>query len=174
MTQIVHPLPAGPTNEASIREFESYIGHTLPQSYRSFLLQHNGGSPDPDAFTLSISGRDEENVVFCLFPLRDLKLGRVEVQEFQELRTWPLHCAWDDLQNDLVNLYEVELDNAVLPIGTDGSTNYFCLVLDGQQRGAILFLENEMADTVWLADSFSSFLNTLRPRERSDYAPEFG
>ena len=174
MAQITNPLPAGPTSEGAIKEFESYIGHALPEDYRSFLLEHNGGSPVPDAFTLTLFGNQEEDVVLCFFPLRDLKLGTVEVEEFEELRTWPLHCAWDDLQNDLANLYERELDNPVLPIGTDGSTNYFCVVLDGDRRGAVLFLESEMADTVLLADSFSQFLDLLRPRQRTDYAPDFG
>jgi hypothetical protein len=174
MALIINPLPAGPTDEASIQGFESYIGYTVTDDYRRFLLQHNGGSPSPDAFTLSIFGNDQENVVYCFFPLRDLKLVIVESGGIEGLRTWPLQSAWDDLKNDLVNLYETELDNPVLPIGTDGSGNYFCLVLNGEQRGAIIFLEHEMADTVLLADSFSGFLDMLRSRERTDYAPEFG
>lgn len=172
--RIVNALPAGATNEASIREFESYIGHALPDDYRSFLLQHNSGSPYSDAFTLNVFDNDQENVVYCFFPLRDLKLVAVEVEGMEALRTWPLQSAWDDLQNDLVNLYEKELESPLLPIGTDGSGNYFCLVLDGEQRGTVVFLENEMADTVLLADSFSDFLGTLHPRQRTDYAPEFG
>lgn len=173
MAQIVMPLPAGPTSEASIQEFESYIGHVLPVDYRQFLLQHNGGRPEPDAFTLGIHGYDEENVVMCFFPVRDLKLGKVEVEKFQELRTWPLHCAWDDLQNDLVNLYETELDPPLLPIGTDGSGNYFCVILEGEQRGAVVFLDHETAESAHLANSFTSFLEQLRQRERNDYAPDF-
>lgn len=170
MAKIVNSLPAGPTNEKMIRKFESHIGHTLPDEYRAFLLKHNGGHPDPDAFTLNIFGDDEEDVVMCFFPLRDLSLGSVEVENLEELRTWPLHCAWDDLQDDLVNLYEMELENPLLPIGTDGSSNYFCVVLAGDRQGSIAFLEHETAESVELADSFSSFLDGLRPRERTDYA----
>jgi cell wall assembly regulator SMI1 len=174
MASIVAPHPAGPTDEAAIRAFEAYMGHPLPADYRQFLLQHNGGRPEPDALTLNIFGHDEEDVVMCFFPLRDLELGKVEVGELEELRTWPLHCAWDDLRHDLVHLYERSLDPALLPIGTDGSTNYFCLVLNGPQQGAVLFLENEMADTVELAPSFTAFLDSLRPRERTDYDDALG
>lgn len=173
MAQIVNALPAGPTTEAEIAQFETQIGHRLPDDYREFLLTHNGGRPEPDAFTLTIWGHAEEDVVMCFFPMRDLSLGTVEVEDFAELRSWPLHCAWEDLSNDLRNLYEIELDETLLPIGTDGSGNYFCVVLDGSRRGSILFLEHEMAGTEPLADSFMAFLAGLRQRERTDYAPEF-
>lgn len=172
MAHITNSLPAGPTSEAEIQKFEAYIGHALPADYRAFLLEHNGGRPDPDAFTFNLFENVEEDVVMCFFPLRSLELGAVEVKRQAELRTWPLHCAWDDLQHDLVHLYEMEPDYPLLPVGTDGSTNYFCLVLAGPRRGAVLFLESEMAETVELAGSFTEFLQTLRPRQRDDYAPE--
>ncbi len=92
-----------------------------------------------------------------------------EVEDLEELRTWPVHCAWDDLLDDLVDLYEIELEEPLLPIGTDGSGNYFCVVLAGERTGAILFLESEMAETTFLGDNFTVFLESLRPRERTDY-----
>ena len=174
MAHIVNPLPAGPTSETEIAKFETHIGHILPDDYRAFLLKDNGGRPEPDAFTLNIWGHAEEDVVMCLFPMRDLSVGDVEVEDLEELRSWPVHCAWDDLTNDLKNLYEKELDETLLPIGTDGSSNYFCLVLDGPRRGSILFLEHEMAESELLAESFTAFLASLRERERTDYAPDLG
>jgi hypothetical protein len=69
--------------------------------------------------------------VMCFFPMHDMSPGTVEVEKVEELRSWPVHCAWEDLQNDLANLYEKELDEPLLPIGTDGSSNYLCVVLDG-------------------------------------------
>ncbi|MCA8987708.1 MAG: SMI1/KNR4 family protein [Planctomycetaceae bacterium] len=173
MAQILNSLPAGPTSEAEIASFETHIGHRLPDDYRAFLLKENGGHPEPDAFTLNIWGRAEEDIVMCFFPMQDLSICPVDVS-FDELRTWPVHCAWNDLMNDLKDLYEKELDEALLPIGTDGSGNYFCIVLDGPRRGSILFLEHEMAETELLAESFESFLASLRQRERTDYAPELG
>ena len=172
MADIVNSRPAGATSESQIAAFESLIGHALPADYRRFLLEHNGGSPRPDAFTFNLFGRDEEDLVMCFFPLRDLILGEVDVQDLSELRTWPLHCAWNDLQNDLVHLYQKKLEHPLLPIGTDGSGNYFCIVLSGSQTGAVLFHEHELADTCVLVSSFDEFLTSLRPRERNDYAEE--
>jgi len=171
MAQIADPLPAGPTTDAQIAAFEAYIGHKLPAGYRQFLLQHNGGHPEHDAFLLNAGYGEEEDIVMCFFPNRDLKLGSVTVGDLEELRTWPLHCAWDDLQNDLVNLYaEAGIDEPLLPTGTDGSSNYFCVVLSGARAGAVVFLDHETGETHALADSFDTFLASLRKRERSDYA----
>ncbi|HZZ82737.1 MAG TPA: SMI1/KNR4 family protein [Gemmataceae bacterium] len=131
MAKIADPLPSGPTTDAQIAEFEAYIGHVLPADYRSFLLKHNGGHPEPDAFLLNAGFGEEESIVMCFFPMRDRKLGSVAVADLEELRTWPLHCAWDDLKSDLENLYaEAGIEESLLPIGTDGSSNYFCIVLD--------------------------------------------
>jgi hypothetical protein len=169
MAQIADPLPAGPTTDAQIEAFEAYIGHKLPADYRQFLLQHNGGHPEPDAFLLNTGCGEEEDIVMCFFPMRDLKLGNVSVEELEELRTWPLHCAWDDLQSDLENLYaEAEIEESLLPTGTDGSGNYFCIVLDDARAGAVVFLDHETGETHPLAKDFTSFLGSLRQRERTD------
>ncbi len=175
MAKIAEPRPAGPTDGATIAAFERHVGHSLPAEYRDFLLAHNGGRPVPDAFTLTVGNRrPEENLVMCFFPLRDLSLGTVEVEDLGELRTWPLHCAWDDLQDDLENLYETTLDPPLLPVGTDGSCNYISLVLSGDRAGAVVFLDHETAEDWPLAPSFSAFLDSLRPRERTDYHEMFG
>lgn len=171
MAQIAHPLPAGPTTDAQISAFETYIGHKLPTDYRQFLVQHNGGHPEPDAFLLNTGDGEEEDIVMCFFPMRDLKLGSVTAGDLEELRTWPLHCAWDDLQSDLENLYsEAEIEEPLLPVGTDGSSNYFCIVLDGARAAAVVFLDHETGETYPLANTFTTFLGSLRQRERTDYA----
>jgi len=168
MARISHPLPAGATNEAQISAFEEYIGHRLPVDYRQFLFQLNGGRPVPDAVLLN---GEEEDIVMCFFPMRDLQIGNVDVEAIEELRTWPLHCAWDDLQSERKDLYaEAEIEQALLPIGTDGSGNYFCVVLDGDHADAVVFLDLETGDTFSLANSFTAFLSSLRERTRMDYA----
>ena len=174
MGTVLDQRPAGHTDARRIATFEKHIGYELPAAYREFLLAANGGRPVPDAFTLTTDHGSEEDIVMCFFPLRDLSLGKVNVGELDELRTWPLHCAWDDLQDDLANLYEIELDPPLLPIGTDGSSNYLCLVLAGERAGAVVFLDNETAEDWPLSPSFPEFVASLRPRQRTDYHPVFG
>lgn len=149
--------------------FEKYIGHALPAEYRAFLLQHNGGTPEPDAFLIDTGFGDQEDRVECFFPLRPLELGEVEVEEYEQLRVWPLHCAWDDLQSDMQDLYEgVEFTEPLLPIGTDGCSNYFCVVLSGKRTGAVVFLDHETAENYPLGESFNKFLATLRLGEENE------
>ena len=140
--------------------------------YRQFLLQHNGGHPEPDAFLLNAGFGEEEDIVMCFFPMRDLKLGSVTVSDLEELRTWPLHCAWDDLQSDLENLYaEAGIEEPLLPIGTDGSSNYFCIVLEVHAyRGRRFSGSRDWRNSSRWQIASRAFLASLRERERTDYA----
>src|SRR5438552_770302 len=139
MAKIADPLPSGRTNAKQLAAFERRIGYCLPRAYRDFLLRYNGGRPEPDAFLLRTDRAEEEHVVMCFFPMRRLRLGQVDVKDPKELLHWPLHCAWQDLQNDLRNLYKIRLDPQLLPIGTDGLSNYICIVLAGNKTGAVVF-----------------------------------
>ena len=42
----------GPATDADVRELEVSVG-PLPADYRAFLLEHNGGRPEPDEFAIS-------------------------------------------------------------------------------------------------------------------------
>ena len=169
MAMIADPLPSGPTNVKQLAALEKHIGHRLPPAYREFLLRYNGGHPDPDAFLLRTDRREEEHIVMCFFPMRKLALGQIEVQELEDLRNWPLRCAWDDLQNDLEHLYKTELDPPLLPIGTDGLSNYISIALAGGQMGAVVFLDHKTAKAWPLAPGLPAFLDSLRPRRRTDH-----
>jgi hypothetical protein len=169
MATIVNPRPVGPTNAKELGAFEECIGHPLPVAYRKFLLRYNGGYPKPDAFVLRMNRREEEHIVLCFFPMRKLALGDVQVETVEDLMKWPLHCAWDDLQNDSKKVYKRELNPSLLPIGTDGLSNYICIALCGEQMGAVVFLEHKAAKVSSLAGNLAAFLSSLRPRERLDH-----
>ena len=42
-----------PLKEDDIVAAERQLGISLPADYRNFLLKHNGGYPEPDAFPIS-------------------------------------------------------------------------------------------------------------------------
>src|SRR6478752_10150492 len=107
---------------------------------------------------------EQEDIVMCLFPLRDPGLGDVDVEDLDGLRTWPLHCAWDDLQTDLADpdaYAEAGITEPLLPVGTDGSSNYFCVVLGGDRAGGVVFFDHETGETHLLGSSFDAFLGGL-------------
>lgn len=167
MAEIVDSQPAGPASEERVAALEALLGFALPAEYRRFLLKHNGGRPRPDAITVIVDEMEDEDIVMCFFPAGDLA-EQWQAMELEQLRKWPLHCAWKDFQSDLQSMYEAEVARTLLPIGTDGSGNYFCIVLDGEETGSVLFFEHEMGETSLLANNFDSFLDALRAREIID------
>ncbi|KAJ3052784.1 hypothetical protein HK102_011830 [Quaeritorhiza haematococci] len=56
-----------PLREDRLSEFERQLNHPLPQDYRSFLLEHNGGVPMKKMFTME--GDDYASEVDKLLPL---------------------------------------------------------------------------------------------------------
>ena len=162
MATIVESLKHGPASDEQIAALEAHIGFSLPEDYKAFARQHNGGRPEPDAFDFINEFEDqEEDIVFCFFPLRDIDCGEMTDITMEDLADWPIHCAWDDLQNDYREIYEQDPEQQVLPIGTDGSSNYIAILLEGDGAGSIVFFEHEMARISPLAPDFDAFLEQL-------------
>lgn len=60
-----------PATEEQIARFEQFLGIQLPQGYRVFLQETNGGHPEPCAFPVQNSARDTHVLVAWLFGLDD-------------------------------------------------------------------------------------------------------
>jgi hypothetical protein len=148
--------------EAALANFESAVGHSLPDDYREFLSRCNGGhiggklwfkGPTPEGRTADAGvhhiGGFREEWYFSLPEHRECYDGRI-----------PAELVW--IMDD--------------PFG-----NAICLGLVGQRRGRVYFWdhENEPGDD-WdgrfdtadnlqlLANSFTDFVNGLRPNEDDD------
>lgn len=172
MATIKSSLRHGPATEQQIASLEARIGASLPDDYREFLRKHNGGRPQPDAFLLGDDFETDEDVVQCFFPLRDVRCSDVVVEAAEQLADYPIHCAWDDLQNfvrDVEQLSGRKIEHRLFPIGTDGCANFIAIVLDGEKTGRVVFFEHEDSTVTMLAESFTSFLSGLRTRQRGDY-----
>ena len=166
MHQVHHSLKHGPASNDQIAALESHIGFSLPEDYRTFLREHNGGCPVPNGFYFVNEFDDrEEDIVECFFPLRDIDCSEMTEMTMSELPDWPVKCAWDDLQNDYRTIYDEQPEQQVLPIGTDGSSNYIAILLEGDKAGSIVFFEHEMARVSPLASSFEAFLGQLHEME---------
>jgi cell wall assembly regulator SMI1 len=144
----------------AVRRFEQRIGHELPEDYRQFLIEVNGGRTARSHRTFVMQRaavRRDETVLNTLFSLDD-------PDESRDLATWQRYGE-DRL-----------LDG--LEIGADDGGSPVVLALAGPHRGEVWLLDRvdarptgsnprvEWFDRrdVWkLADSFAEFMSSLRP-----------
>ncbi|MGN7877265.1 SMI1/KNR4 family protein [Roseateles sp. 22389] len=123
---------------------EHDFGISFPESYRRFLLEHNGCRPDPD--TIDIPGHPQSPTdVQVFFGIgRDVATDCLEWnKELVELR-----CPIPDL----------------LPIACDSGGNLFCLNLESGNEPKVIYcdLDRPICDIYEVAASFDEFTSKIR------------
>ena len=137
-------------SETDISDFETRIGVPLPEPYRRFLMDFNGGTPVPN--TVDIEGLPETPTDVQIF----FGIGRSVQSSCLE---WNLTMLAERLKEDL------------LPIACDSGGSVFCLCLRGRDPGKVLYcdLQSAFADLdahlklYSVAPVFEAFLDKLRP-----------
>lgn len=134
--------------EQDVVMLEGQLPSGLPDAYRQFLLDHNGGTPQPDC--VDVPG-----------------FGETDVQVFygidRDVETSSLRWNLDTLKE--------RLDRSLVPIACDSGGNVFCLSLRPDDKGAVIYCD---LDSVFgdygkapplypVAADFDEFLNRLRP-----------
>ena len=133
----------GRLSEDVVRAFEARHDISLPADYRSFLLAHHGGVPDPDFYW--VVPRDWGSCICNFYGLGDLEYN---LEEYYGGRA------------------SIGVPNDLLPIGDDGCGNYLCLDIRGQHLGHVYYVDCEYwpeeAEKVrHLATSFNEFIESL-------------
>ena len=142
-------------SEADVVRVEEQLGALLPDSYRAFLLEFNGGRPDPHDFDVP-GWRHQESLVNNFY-------GIVPGES-----------------NDLVEnaeLLEDRVPSDFIPIAKDPGGNRILLSAEGPTRGSVYFWDHEeepddpgealddFPNIYRLADDFDTFLEGLKPRD---------
>jgi cell wall assembly regulator SMI1 len=145
----------GALEPAKLEAFEAKIGSRLPDEYRAFLLEHNGGLPDKRAFMAPDDPLDEdsewsERELVGFYGLHE---QNVPIRE-ETMGAFKLSDAWRDLQTDVPG-------NTLLPISQDTGGSYVCIDISRNNFGEVCFFDHEYEVVVPLADSFQSFLELL-------------
>jgi len=149
MKQVKNANQFGKLDERRLCNFEQRIGARLPEEYRVFLVDHNGGTPVPNHFnTLGESGGSRLN-------------------EFYGLHDGPSYANLEDS-------YEVYLGRmpaSVIPIASDPFGNAICIGISGCEAGKIIFWDHDLEGTedeqpyfgniTLIANSFNEFLDGL-------------
>ncbi len=133
-----------PLSEQALQELEEKLGVSLPEPYRRFLQEYNGGQPGQDAEILDIAGAP--------FVGADVKM-------FFGARGGD---EPDDLLSNKENLSGAFADH-LLPIANDHSGSVYCIVTRGKERGYVYYLDYYANwEPYFIAEDFDSFLQQLR------------
>jgi hypothetical protein len=154
--------PGPRVTEDDVRRFEREFGHELPDDYRAFLLEVNGGyaSSSHCVFTLRRRARQDESVLNSLFSLN-------APDDQADLATAQIAYSPDS-----------RLPAGFLAIGYDGMGGRIIMPLVGLHRGEVWYLDTEDDSEDWpstrvdwfdrrdvwkLAQGFAEFMSSLKP-----------
>jgi hypothetical protein len=144
--------------DEDIRAFEQRIGATLPDAYRAFILEVNGGRTTEDHVQFRL--RKGETNLNTLYSLNNPSGG--------------------DLAYRAKSL-SGKLPSELIPIGADDFGSEVCIVVHGERRGEVWFFDKlnerpddanprvewfKRRDMIRLAADFRSFMASLTPLEQ--------
>lgn len=139
--------PGTPATNSQIAEFEAAEGIKLPVDFRTFLKEHNGGRPIPDAFTI---GPDNATLLDTFF---QLGLGEDEPCDLQTM------C----------DRYHGRIPADFIPVGADAGGNVVLLAVHGEAYGRVYFLDQMNPRPAFeIAPSFQAFLESFHRPAVSD------
>ena len=138
-----------------LQNAEKIIGVKLPEDYRTFLLTHNGGRPEPDVgFKFNPIRQIDDSMIDWFYSIHDGKYSNL-IKKFEK--------------------YKRYLPNDMLVIANDPGSGWILLGIRGNRRGKVYFwVENfdeglhqdaECTNFALVADSFNEFLECLYPVE---------
>lgn len=107
-----------PVDKVSIESIEKKLGAKLPNTYREFLLTHNGGRPEPCSFSRNV-------VVTHFYGVLPKAKNYDLLEENKVMRQW--------------------LPKGMIAIADDPFGNAICLTLKGKNRGKLYLWDHEGA-----------------------------
>lgn len=139
-------------SEHQILELERRINSPLPDDYKNFLMQHNGGIPHPDEFCYSENSQRQYATVHYFLAVHDGSYDSI------------YYCIY------MFKEREERVPPNLLPIARDPGGNLICISVSGEDGGKIYFWEHEeeadlakgeIADyrnVYFIANSFTDFI----------------
>jgi hypothetical protein len=135
----------GKLSETEVTDFENVNSIKLPLEYKQFLLDFNGGVPEPNR------NLNPNTYVTCI-------LG---------MHNGPYHASL----YKHIDMFKERLPLSTFPIGTDPFGNLFIMTLHSESYGQIFFWAHEEEPKIqdghftdncyFVANSFSEFVNNL-------------
>ena len=141
--EIRHSNEFGPIRLQDIVDFEEENNIKLPEDYKQFLIEHNGGQPFP-----------------CISPISDVQwiYGMVHEPNYASL-------FWH------IDIFQRRIPGWYFPIANDSGGNLYLMSLYHENHGTIAFWDHEgetegdadqyFDNMKFVANSFTEFLNQL-------------
>jgi len=133
----------------AIELLQRMLDKKLPKDYLDFLLEYNGGYPEPDCF-LFATGKEGSSV-----------------QGFYKINS---QNDFDDLIK-IIKTYENRIPEDFIPFAYDPGGNQVCIAVSGKQYGKIYFWDHETEEDninssisknmSLVSNSFTDFMNAL-------------
>jgi len=145
-----------PTNKDEIRKLEKKWRITLPEVYKKFLLQNNGGRVGEEVFPIQNNPSGDRAIIHSFF---GLNLDNVY-----------------DLDSKL-RVYKAgqRIPDNFIPIACDVGGNLVCISFKGEDEGKVYFWDHEdeymegekvgYKNVYLVADNLEEFINSLRKDE---------
>lgn len=150
MIEVVKKNRFGITSEKEIADFEAKIGYELPLTYKTFLLEANGGEPVLGCIHVLQKGKSEEWNLANLLGLHDKENGV------------SLNSAFDQTRG--------RMPEEFIPFADDQGGNYYVLNLSKKKYGEIHFWDHNLEaekgrkyykNISFLFSSFQAFSESL-------------
>ncbi len=136
-----------------IMSLEAMLHMKIPEDYRLFLLNCNGGRPRKSVFTYIYKGRKELGCVSRFLGIHNGEFDNL----YQAVKTY--------------KIFQKRLPDNLLPIANDPGGNLICLSLIGNDLGSIYFWNHDWEaddheeptyENIFLiATSFTEFIDSL-------------
>ncbi len=129
-----------PITESDISEFEATYKVQLPEDYKDFLVENNGGRPEKNFFPF----QDDGFIIAWFF---NLKNGKDTLE-------WTLQLLW---------IAEQTIPRNLLPVARGQGADFYCICLDSNNYGKVfLWYGNIDEEPFEVASSFSELVDGLQ------------
>ena len=140
----------GVLDEKKLLLFERRIGTRLPEEYRQFLIEHNGGKPVP-----------------CDFKISEME-GEDSLHHVYGLHAGPIYLRLEEAYEN----HKGRIPTSMIPIADDPAGNAICIGIGRKNAGKIFFWDHEEEENVTeICSSFGGFLESLFEWVNPDESP---